>query len=70
MKTELMPVTLTADNLSLGWGLVLDALAKPGVTRLAPLTLTITGFDEAGWKRRGSGTPRTWPGRSSRSRTG
>ncbi len=48
MKTELMPVTLAADNLSLGWGLVLNALAKPGVTRLAPLTLTITGFDDEG----------------------
>lgn len=48
MKTDQSPVTLTADNLSVGWGLVLDALATPGVTRLAPLTLTITGFDEAG----------------------
>ena len=48
MKTDLSPVTLTANNLSVGWGLVLDALAKPGVTRLAPLNLTITGFDDNG----------------------
>jgi thymidylate synthase len=48
MKTDHMPVTLTADNLSVAWGLVLNELAKPGVRRLAPLTLSITGFDEAG----------------------
>lgn len=48
MKTSPMPTTLAADNLSVGWGLVLNALARPGVTRLAPLTLSITGFDDAG----------------------
>lgn len=48
MKTSQSPVTLAADDLSVGWGLVLDALARPGVTRLAPLTLAITGFDEKG----------------------
>lgn len=48
MKTDQMPVTLTADNLSVAWGKVLNELAKPGVTRLAPLTLSITGFDNAG----------------------
>ena len=48
MKTDRSPVTLTADNLSVGWGLVLNELAKPGVTRLAPLTLSITGFDDHG----------------------
>lgn len=48
MKTDQSPTTLTADNLSVGWGLVLDALARPGVKRLAPLTLTITGFDANG----------------------
>lgn len=48
MKTDHSPVTLTADNLSVAWGKVLNELAKPGVTRLAPLTLSITGFDETG----------------------
>ena len=48
MKTDTSPVTLVADNLSVGWGLVLDALAQPGVTRLAPLTLAITGFGAKG----------------------
>lgn len=48
MKTDKLPVTLTADNLSVAWGKVLNELAKPGVNRLAPLTLSITGFDEAG----------------------
>ncbi|HEY2051617.1 MAG TPA: hypothetical protein VGH03_19935 [Caulobacteraceae bacterium] len=48
MKTDHSPVTIEADNLSVGWGLVLDALATPGVSRLAPLTLTITGFDKLG----------------------
>lgn len=48
MKTSALPTTLAADNLSVGWGLVLNALAQPGVTRLAPLTLSVTGFDDAG----------------------
>lgn len=48
MKTDQSPVTIEADNLSVGWGLVLEALTKPGVSRLAPLTLSITGFNDKG----------------------
>jgi hypothetical protein len=46
--TEARPMAITADNLSLGWAQVVEHLAKPGVKRIAPLTLTITGFDETG----------------------
>ncbi|MBT1159638.1 thymidylate synthase [Aminobacter anthyllidis] len=46
--TDVRPVVITADNLSLGWARVLSELCKPGVNRLAPLTLTITGFDNRG----------------------
>ncbi len=48
MKTDGYPVAIMADNLSLGWAQVLDHLAKPGICRIAPLTLTITGFDAIG----------------------
>ena len=44
MKTDGQPLALAADNLSIGWGKVLLALARPGVTRVTPLTLTIRGF--------------------------
>jgi hypothetical protein len=48
MKTNGPPVTLEADNLSLGWGKVMLALTRRGVERLAPLTLIIRGFDDTG----------------------
>ena len=49
MKTSnINPVSLTADNLSVGWAKVMLELTRPGVSRLAPLTLTITGFDGNG----------------------
>jgi hypothetical protein len=37
-----------SDNLSVAWAKVVLELCKPGVTRIAPLTLTIVGFDENG----------------------
>lgn len=42
------PLTLTADNLAIGWAKVLDRLARPGVEAISPLSLSITGFDEDG----------------------
>jgi len=48
MKTDAQPVTLDADNLSIGWGKVMLALARRGVTRLTPLTLIIRGFGDSG----------------------
>lgn len=39
---------LEADNLSLGWAKVVDQLARSGVERIAPLTLSISGFDDDG----------------------
>jgi len=47
MKND-RPVVLSADNLSIGWAKVLVALMRPGVTRLAPLTLSIRGFGPDG----------------------
>ena len=46
-KTE-MPETIAATNLSLGWGEVLDRLARPGVAAISPLSLSITGFGQDG----------------------
>jgi len=48
MKSDVPTVSFAADNLSLGWAKVLLELSKPGVTRIAPLTLTITGFNNHG----------------------
>lgn len=47
-KTDGQPVTIVADNLSLGWAKVMLELTRPGVTRITPLTLVIRGFDAAG----------------------
>ncbi len=47
-KTEGQPVTIVADNLSLGWAKVMLELTRPGVTRITPLTLVIRGFNTAG----------------------
>lgn len=44
MKTDGQPLAIIADNLSLGWGKALLALAEPGITRITPMTLTIRGF--------------------------
>ncbi|MBX7198515.1 MAG: hypothetical protein K1X51_03990 [Rhodospirillaceae bacterium] len=46
MKT--ISALLEADNLSLGWAKVVDQLSRPGVERIAPLTLSISGFDDNG----------------------
>jgi len=43
-----LPTSILADNLSLGWAKILLALAQPGIKRLAPLTLTLRGFDNDG----------------------
>ena len=48
MKTDGQPVAIVVDNLSLGWGKVMLALTRPGVTRLTPLTLTVRGFASDG----------------------
>ncbi|MBB5687834.1 thymidylate synthase [Sphingobium boeckii] len=48
MTIDAQPVTLEADNLSLGWGKVLERLTRRGVTSITPLTLTITGFNDDG----------------------
>ena len=48
MKTDAQPVSILAENLSLGWAKVMLALTCPGVTRLTPLTLTIRGFADDG----------------------
>ena len=47
-KTDGQPVTIVADNLSLGWAKVMIELTRPGVTRITPLTLVIRGFDANG----------------------
>lgn len=47
-KTDGQPVTIVADNLSLGWAKVMLELTRPGVTRITPLTLVIRGFDAGG----------------------
>lgn len=47
-KTDGQPVTIVADNLSLGWARAILELSKPGVTRITPMTLIIRGFDENG----------------------
>lgn len=47
-KTDGQPVTIVADNLSLGWARVMLELTKPGVTRLTPLTLVVRGFEADG----------------------
>lgn len=47
-KTEDRPVTIVADNLSLGWAKVMLELTRSGVSRITPLTLVIRGFDSAG----------------------
>ena len=47
-KTDGQPVTIVADNLSLGWAKVMLELTRPGVTRITPLTLAIRGFDSIG----------------------
>lgn len=44
MKTDGQPVTIVADNLSLGWAKVMLALTQPGVSRISPLTLVVRGF--------------------------
>jgi len=36
MKTDAQPVTLDADNLSIGWGKVMLALARRGVNAPDP----------------------------------
>jgi len=43
MKSD-EPAAITADNLSIGWAKLMLALTRPGVTRLAPMTLYIRGF--------------------------
>lgn len=48
MKNDGRPLTITADNLSLAWGKVLLALTRPGVSRITPLTLSISGFGDDG----------------------
>jgi hypothetical protein len=48
MKTDGKPVTIDADNLSIGWGKVMLALTRRGVKRLAPLTLIVRGFGNDG----------------------
>jgi hypothetical protein len=48
MKNDGQPISICADNLSLGWAKVLLSLMRPGVKRLTPLTLTIRGFDANG----------------------
>ena len=47
-KTEAGPVTIVADNLSLGWAKVMLELTRSGVSRITPLTLVIRGFSSAG----------------------
>ena len=47
-KTDGQPVTIVANNLSVGWARAMLELCKPGVTRIAPMTLVIRGFDEHG----------------------
>jgi hypothetical protein len=48
MKTNEQPVTIVADNLSLGWAKVMLELVRPGMSRIAPLTLVIRGFTPDG----------------------
>ncbi|OBX17953.1 hypothetical protein A9995_14250 [Erythrobacter sp. QSSC1-22B] len=48
MKNDSKPVTIATENLSLGWAKVMLALTRPGVTRLAPLTLIVRGFEPDG----------------------
>lgn len=43
-KIDGQPVTIVADNLSLGWARVMLELTRPGITRLTPLTLVVRGF--------------------------
>ena len=45
MKTESDQNTFSANNLSIAWAKVLIQLTKPGVQRIAPMTLKIRGFD-------------------------
>ncbi len=47
-KTDGQPVTIVADNLSVGWARAILELSKPGVTRIAPMTLIIRGFNGNG----------------------
>lgn len=49
MNNSTRPHLIEADNLSIGWGLVLQALSAPGCSAISPLTLSITGFDEQGY---------------------
>jgi hypothetical protein len=42
------PMTIESGNLSLAWAQVVDRLARPGVTSISPLTLSITGFGSTG----------------------
>uniref|UniRef100_UPI0035CBA2B3 thymidylate synthase n=1 Tax=uncultured Sphingomonas sp. TaxID=158754 RepID=UPI0035CBA2B3 len=46
--TDGQPVTIIADNLSVGWARAMLELCKPGITRIAPMTLIIRGFGENG----------------------
>ena len=46
MKTDGQPVALAANSVSSGWAKVMMALTQPGVTRIAPLSLTIRGFTD------------------------
>lgn len=48
MKIDAQPITIEADNLSLGWARVLEHLVRRGINSITPLTLTITGFDDLG----------------------
>jgi hypothetical protein len=47
-RNNMEPLTIQADNLSLGWANVISELLKPGIQQIAPLTLIIRGFDEHG----------------------
>ncbi len=42
------PQLIESDNLSLAWGEVIARILGPGGNDISPLTLSITGFDEAG----------------------
>lgn len=48
MKNDASPMHIEADNLSLGWARIIERLTQRGVTKIVPLTLTITGFDDRG----------------------
>ena len=55
MERPLVTPSIEAENLSIGWLRALELVTGPGVSALAPLVVTVTGFSEDGVPEEASG---------------